>query len=200
MLQTLFGSKLRAKLLGWLMTHADERYFVRQLTGILGEDPTNVSRELTKLARAGILLSRQEGRQKYYQADPQSPVFEELRSLSIKTIGVGDFLREAIRPLAGRIRAAYIFGSFAESRANARSDVDVLIVGEVSSADVIAAFGPAQQRLNREINPVIYPVAEFTKKRTEKNYFLNSIQDGKKIFIIGDEDELKRLAKERLAG
>ncbi len=90
MLKALFGSKLRAKLLGWLMTHPEDRYFVRQLTAILKEDSTNVSRELARLARAGILVSESEGRQKYYRANRNSPVFEELRSLAIKTFGVGD--------------------------------------------------------------------------------------------------------------
>jgi DNA-binding transcriptional ArsR family regulator len=56
MLHDLFGSRLRAKALGWLLTHPDERYFVRQLTGILGEDSTNLSRELSRLARMGITI------------------------------------------------------------------------------------------------------------------------------------------------
>lgn len=199
MLETLFGSKLRARLLGWLMTHSDERYFVRQLTGILNEDSTNVSRELAKLAGAGILVFRQEGRQKYYQADRSSPVFDELRSLVIKTIGVGDVLRHALRPVVDRIHVAYIFGSFADGKANAKSDVDVMIIGDVPFADVNKAFGAAQRRLNREINPSVYPAAEFRSKLAAGNHFLSSIQEGNRIFLIGDEHGLARLAKKRLA-
>jgi len=81
MLETLFGSKLRAKVLGWLYSHPGERYFVRQLTALLKEDSTNVSRELARLEKTGILVSTSEGRQKYYQANPQSPVFNELKNI-----------------------------------------------------------------------------------------------------------------------
>ena len=199
MLDTLFGSKLRAKLLGWLMTHPEERYFVRQLTTILKEDSTNVSRELARLARAGILTSESEGRQKYYQANRLCPVFEELRSLAIKTFAVGDILREALQPLADRIRVAYIYGSFAQANITADSDVDIMVVGDASFADVNQVLRQAQEQLHREINPSVYPVAEFRTKLAGGHHFLSSALKGDKIYLIGDEHELGRLEKERLA-
>lgn len=79
MLDKLIGSGLRVKLLGWLFTHHDERYFVRQLTGLLREDSTNISRELARLEKLGILTCEKEGRQKYYQANPRCPIFNELQ-------------------------------------------------------------------------------------------------------------------------
>lgn len=199
MLKTLIGSKLRAKLLGWLMTHPEERYYVRQLTAILKEDSTNVSRELARLARAGILIWKSEGRQKYYQVNQSCPIFEELRNLAIKTIGLGDFLRKALQPLADRVRVAFIYGSFAEGNANAGSDVDIMVIGDATFAEVNQVFRTAQERLNREINPSVFPVAEFQLKVAGGHHFLNSVLKGKKIFLIGDEDELGRLEKERLA-
>lgn len=199
MLETLFGSKLRAKLLGWLMTHPGERYFVRQLTAILKEDSTNVSRELARLARAGILISESEGRQKYYQANRRYPAYEELRSLAIKTFAVRDVLREALRPLADLIRVAYIYGSFAAASITAESDVDIMVIGDVSFADVNQALRPVQEQLQREINPSVYPVAEFQTKLAGGHHFLGSVLKGDKIYLIGDEHELGRLEKERLA-
>lgn len=199
MLETLFGSKLRVKLLGWLMTHPEERYFVRQLTAIIEEDSTNVSRELARLARAGILVYKSEGRQKYYQVNQSCPVFEELQSLAIKTIGMGDILRQALQPLADRVRVAYIYGSFAEGKVSADSDVDVMVIGDATFADVSQVLRPAQERLNREINPSVYPVAEFQSKVAGGHHFLNSVLKGKKIYLIGDKHELGRLEKERLA-
>ena len=85
MLEILFGSRLRAKVLGWLYSHPDERFFVRQLTTLVGEDSTNASRELARLATIGILVSTTEGKQKYYQANRKSPVFKELNSMACKT-------------------------------------------------------------------------------------------------------------------
>jgi len=199
MLEILVGSKLRAKLLGWLMTHPEERYFVRQLTTILKEDSTNVSRELARLAQAGILVSESEGRQKYYRANRLCPVFEELRSLAIKTFAVGDILRQALQPLADRIRVAYIYGSFAQTNITAQSDVDIMVIGDVSFADVNRALRPAQEKLQRETNPSVYPVAEFQTKLAGGHHFLGSVLKGDKIYLIGDEHELGRLEKERLA-
>ena len=198
-LETLFGSRLRARLLGWLMTHPDERFFVRQLTGIVGADSTNVSRELARLAGLGILTSREEGRQKYYQADPGSPLFPELRGLAVKTAGVIDVLREALAPAAGRIQAAFVYGSVAEGRANLRSDVDLLVIGSVPFDEVSRLLGPAAERLKREVNPTVYPSAEYQAKIVAGHHFLTSVRKGKKVFLIGDENELDRLAKRRLA-
>jgi len=198
MFDTLFGSKLRAKIIGWLFTHPDERYFVRQLTAILGEDSTNVSRELIRLTRAGILMGRTEGRQKYYQADSTNPVYNELRAIAAKTIGIGDRIRSSLQPFEKHIRAAFIFGSFAKGRADAKSDIDVLIVGDIASAELASALSPLQNGLRREINWTIFPPKEFKSKLKEGNHFLNSLMDEEKIFLIGDENELAELGEKRL--
>ncbi|MFA4947897.1 MAG: nucleotidyltransferase domain-containing protein [Candidatus Krumholzibacteriia bacterium] len=199
MLDELFGSKLRAKLIGWFMVHADERYFVRQLTSLIKEDPTNVSRELTRLARLGILESSREGRQKYYRVNRSSPFFQELRGLAIKTIGIRDVVRAQFKALSGRIEVAFIFGSFAEGRETSRSDIDIMVIGEASFSEVCEALRPTHEIIGREINPTVYPQKEFKAKLKSGHHFLKSILSAKKTFLIGDENELERLAKERRA-
>jgi predicted nucleotidyltransferase len=196
MLEGLFGSRVRAKVLAWLLTHPDERYFVRQLMGLLSEDSTNLSRELARLAKMGILTCQEEGRQKYYQVNRDSPVFEELRGLAVKTFAVADVLRQALTPLAPDIRLAFVFGSFAEGREDTGSDVDLAIIGDTSLARVSKALAPAAEKLGREINPVVYPVAEFQSKLADGHHFVNSLLKAKKIFLIGDEDDLAGLAEE----
>ena len=199
MLDELFGSKLRAKLIGWFMIHSDERYFVRQITSLIEEDATNVSRELARLARLGILESSREGRQKYYRANRSSPFFAELRGLAVKTFGVRDVVRARLRSLSSRIDAAFIFGSFAEGRETVRSDIDVAIIGEVSFGEVCDALRPAHEIIGREINPTVYPLKEFAAKLKSGHHFLASVLKAEKIFLIGDENELDRLANKRLA-
>jgi uncharacterized protein len=194
MLTTLFGSRLRARLIAWLMTHSDEWFFVRRLTGILGEDSTNLSRELARLAGMGILISRTEGRQKYYRANENSPIFPELRSLAVKTGGIADILRSALAPLAGRVQIAFIYGSFAEGREREGSDVDLMILGEVQLRELVKALQPAQETLGREVNPVVYPAEEFRARMREGNHFLLQVLSGGKLFLMGGEDELTRLA------
>lgn len=142
MLETIFGSKLRAKVLGWLFSHTDERYFVRQLTALLGEDSTNVSRELARLEKAGILVATAEGKQKYYQANKQSPVFNELKSLLTYMTGkdralntgspASSRLRVPPEKLAefcrkNRIKKLSLFGSVLRDDFGPDSDIDVLV-------------------------------------------------------------------------
>jgi predicted nucleotidyltransferase len=195
MIEAIFGSKLRIKILGWLYTHTDQRYFVRQLTNLIKEDSTNVSRELIRLEKAGIVVSTTEGRQKYYQANSKSPIFNELKSIVRKTFGVADVIREALAPVSGGIKAAFIFGSVARSSDDRKSDIDVMIIGDVTFDEVVAALSPAENTLGREINSVVYPVAEFSKKVNKDHYFVKNVLGKEKIFLIGDEDELARLGR-----
>jgi predicted nucleotidyltransferase len=189
----LLGSNLRAKVLGWLFTHPDERYFVRQLTSLVAGDSTNISRELARLEKTGILVSTTEGKQKYYQANRQSPLFNELHGLIIKTVGVADVLRSALAPFIGQIKVAFIFGSIASGDERTRSDIDVMIVGRISFEDVVSLLSPAEQKLRREINPVVYPITELKRKVREDHHFVKTVLEGEKIFLIGNEDELAKL-------
>ena len=194
MLETILGSKLRSKVLGWLFTHPDERYFVRQLTSLLKEDSTNVSRELIRLEKTGVLVSTKEGKQKYYQANRKSPIYDELHGLIIKTTGVADVLRSALAPATERIKVAFVFGSIASGNEDKASDIDMIIIGEISFGDVSSLLHEAEEQLGREINPVVYSQQEFNTRVAQQQNFVTNVLNNEKIFIIGDEYELKRLA------
>ncbi len=194
MLDKLFGSKLRAKLLSWLFLHSDQRYFVRQLKTLLRQDAANISRELARLADMGFLTCQVEGRQKYYQANAASPFFNELRGLFVKTDGLAGILREALKPLSKKIKVAFIYGSFAASSAKANSDVDLMVVGSCDFGEVVTALARVQEELGREVNPSVYDVDEFSRKAGSGSHFVKSVLTGRKIFLIGDENELKGLA------
>ena len=198
MFAALLGSKLRARILGWLFTHPDERYFGRQLESLLGEDSTNISRELARLAAMGVLTCQAEGRQKYYQANAACPVFSELRGLAAKTFGLAEALQECLRPLRRKVAAAFVYGSHAGGKAHAASDVDLMVIGKATFGEVVAALEPAQDRLGREVNPTVYPEAELRAKLAKKHHFLRAVMDGPKIFLVGDERVLKGLAEKRL--
>ena len=198
MLETILGSKLRSKVLGWLFTHPDERYFVRQLAGLLKEDSTNVSRELNRLEKAGILVSVTEGKQKYYQANRKSPLFDELHGLMLKTVGVADVIKKALEPRLADIKLAFVFGSVAKRTENRFSDIDLLVVGDITFGEVVDLILAAEEALNRELNPVVYTLAEFNKRLSENHYFITDILSGDKIFIVGDENEFRALVGKRL--
>ncbi len=135
----LFG-KTRLAILALLFGRFEERFYLRQIARASGYGLGPVQRELKLLTEVGILRRSAEGRQVYFQADPGSPVFADLKSLLAKTVGIAGTLRDAIAPLAGRIKAAFIYGSIARGEERAGSDVDLLVVGEATFAEVVAAL------------------------------------------------------------
>lgn len=195
MLAKFLGSRLRAKLVSWLLTHQDERYFVRQLTPLIREDATNISRELARLEKMGILTSSTEGRQKYYQANAACPILAELRSLVGKTAGVADIIRAALEAMGKRIALAFVFGSFARGDESRGSDIDLMVVGDVAFAEIVSALSQAQATLGREVNPTVYGADEFRGKLKADHHFLKTVMGEKRIFLIGDDHELARLAE-----
>lgn len=199
MLKELLGSELRARLLSWLFTHPDESFYVRQLAGLLDSDSTNVSREFSRLADIGVLSCTVEGRQKHYSANEQCSVFNELRGLVVKTEGVAGLIREALESLTDAIAVSFVYGSMAEGRLDAVSDVDLMVVGEVGFGEVVGVLADARRRLGREVSPTVYPPREFSEKLARGQPFLREVMAGDKLFVIGDSDDLERLAKERVA-
>jgi predicted nucleotidyltransferase len=191
---TLFG-KTRRAVLSLLYGHPDESFYLRQLARLAGVGMGSIQRELRQLAEAGIIRRFHIGRQVFFQSNPDCPVYSELKSLVVKTIGAGDVIRGALLPLAGKIRLAFIFGSMARGRGRRDSDIDVMIVGQVDFAQVVEALSPAQDTLAREINPTVYPQAEFIAKAKKGNHFLMSVLDSEKFFLIGDSNELTKLVE-----
>jgi predicted nucleotidyltransferase len=196
--QTLFG-KTRRAVLSLLYSHVDDAFYLRQIVRAAGVGLGAVQRELKLLSNAGIILRIVRGRQVYYQANPQCPVFVELKALVIKTVGIAAIVQAALAPFADRIRIAAIYGSIARSEEHRGSDVDLLVVGRVTFAEIVSALGQAQKAINREINPTVYPPDEFQSKLSAGHHFLNTILGKPMFFLIGDKRELARLAKKRLA-
>ena len=194
----LFG-KTRRAVLSLLFAHPDEGFYLRELARLAGVATGAAQREVRHLAEAGIIERQVRGNNIYYQANRGSPVFSELQGLVLKTSGVADVLRASLAPLANRIRFAAIYGSVARGAVRPSSDVDVIAVGDVSLAELVSALAPAQQALQREINPTVYPAAEFRAKLAARQHFLTSLVETPLIFLWGDEHELARLAPSRLA-
>lgn len=192
--EILFGSRLRAKIIGWLFIHPDERFFVRQLSNLLQKDSTNISRELSRMEKAGIIISTVEGKQRYYQTNNKHPVYNELISIVRKTFGIADVIRDSLETEADKIEAAFIFGSVARGTDDSTSDIDVMVIGAIGFDEVVSLLTPAEELLQREVNAVVYSTVEYKKRLLEKHYFVTEVMADEKIFIIGNTDELRRLA------
>lgn len=195
----LFG-KVRRAILALFYTRVDEVFYLRQIARVTGVGLGAVQREVQQLSQAGIIIRTVRGRQIHYQANAKCPIFSELKSLVVKTAGIGDVLRSALAIISDRVNAAFIYGSVARGTEVRSSDIDLMVIGDATFGDVVSALGQAQDVLGREINPTVYPKAEFKAKATAGQHFLRAVMKGPKIFLVGDETELKRVAGKRLAG
>ena len=185
LLDALFGTQ-RQRVLGRLLLHPDEALHVRELARLTGTHAGSLHRELARLAEAGLLTRSQRGNQVLYQANLACPVFAELAGLFRKTGGLADVLREALLPLAARIELALVFGSVARGEESARSDVDVLVVGEVDFVEVVTALHPCQDLLGREINPAVYAAAEWQARLADGDVFARDIVSRPVLLLMGE--------------
>lgn len=143
----LFG-KARGLVLGLFFSHPRDEFYTRQVTQLLQTGQGALQRELSRLADAGILLREARGRQVYYRANEDCPICHELLGLMLKTIGLADVLRSALAPLSKRIEVAFVYGSMAKGTLTESSDVDVMVLGEASFGEVVAALNPTQDILS----------------------------------------------------
>jgi predicted nucleotidyltransferase len=192
----LFG-KTRQAVLALLYGQADTSFYTKQILDAVKIGRGTVQRELKNLTDAGIITREVQGRQVYYRANKKCPLFNELKSIVRKTFGVADVIRQSLEPVADKIQVAFIFGSVARSADDRKSDIDVMIVGRISFGDVVSLLSSAEEKLAREVNPVVYPVAEFKQRVKADHHFVKSVLEGEKIFLIGDEGELRGLAGEK---
>jgi len=191
---TLFG-KTRRAVLALLYSHTDESFYLRQIVRSAGVGMGAVQRELKKLSESGIILRTTRGKQIYYKANPDCPIYDELKSLVMKTAGIGEILKAAFVPLTDLINVAFLFGSLVRGDERSLSDADVLVVGDVTFSEVVTALGQVQEMIRREINPIVYPPKEFRTKLAAKHHFLKTTLDSPKFFLIGDENELEKLVE-----
>ena len=191
-LATALFSQVQLRVLHLFFGQPDQKFQASKIIQLVGSGSGAVQRELEKLTKAGILTVTPLGNQKFYQANRQSPIFEELHSLIIKTVGLLEPLRRALKPLSSHIWAAFVYGSVAKQKDTAKSDIDLMILGkELTYSDVYAALQKAEKALRRPVNPNLMTAEEWKQKLAKKNPFLSKIAQQPKLFIVGTENELK---------
>lgn len=191
----IFASLTMARLLAILLTHADKTFYQKELAEALDTGLYTVQRELARLEKAGLVMRMPSGNRVYYKTNRNHPAFEDLKRVIVKTLGLGRALREALAPLSDRVRVAFIYGSFACGEETEESDMDLLLVGDLSLRDASAVLGAAGRELGREFNAVVYLPDEFKTKVAKGHHFATEVLKGKKIYLIGDEREIEKIIK-----
>ena len=183
--------RARAEILRVLFADADREVHVRDLERRSGLSVKTVQTELAKLAHTDLVTSRRDGNRRYYRANASHPLFVDLRQIVLKTAGLRDVLAEAFADIDG-IAVAFLFGSLARDAADASSDVDLMVIGDVGLRALAPRLRKAADALGREINPITMTAAAFVRDR-DKSPLLIDVMGREKLFVKGGPDELGRL-------
>lgn len=186
----LFG-KTRQAVLGLLFGQPDRSFYLRELVTAIGGGASQVQRELAQLSTSGLITREPHGNQVWFRANPQSPVFGELKSLIAKTSGIADVVRVALAPFARQIVTAFIYGSVARGDHDAASDVDLFVVGSIAPSRLAPAQLALREQLGRPVRLVVYSAAELREHAAAREQFVASVLRQPKIWLLGSEDALK---------
>ena len=185
----------KRKILALFFLNPDQEYYFSEVVRLTGTRQGVIQRELKSLTEAEILLSEKRGRQKFYAVNRKHPIFQDLRNIIFKTYGVVGRIQEALEPLSKQIKVAFVYGSFARGEEVSSSDLDLFVIGNNGLDDLVSALSSVEQAIGREINPTLFSSTEFKEKWSQKNHFLKSVAKSEKEFVIGSEDEFRRLAE-----
>ena len=177
------------RVLGLLFGQPARSFFATEIIGLTAGGSGAVQRELARLSDSNLVTMTLIGGQKHYQANRESPVFSELSGMITKTVGIADPLREALAPLARRIKLAFIYGSIAKGSDTAKSDIDLMIVADdLTLEKVFRVLAPVEKRLARSVNPTLYSSAEYQGLRDGNNAFLAKVLAGETLSLIENAD------------
>ena len=186
-------SDSQARVYQWLFGQPERSYHMSELRRLTGLGSASLQRELNRLAEAKLVNSERIGSLRRFQANPESPVFDELVALTRKTLGMVPLLRNALTPLTPNLLAAWIYGSVAKKTDTAQSDIDVMLVGrDLLLGDVLEQIGPVEAQLGRKINPNIFTPEEFERRQGEPDSFVNRVLSQPVFALIGDPHGLAR--------
>ncbi|MEA2940668.1 MAG: hypothetical protein QOD09_1197 [Bradyrhizobium sp.] len=187
-------SRVQSRVLGIIFGRPDQEFQLTEIISKAGSGRGAVQRELEKLTEVGIVATAAYGNRKLYHANRESPVFHELHQLVLKTVGIVEPLREALMPYRQSIKSAFVYGSIAKSKDTASSDIDVMIIGEgLVYGEVFSALQKAEKHLARPVNPNLMTTNDWGRKVKSKSAFVTKILNQPKLFVFGNEDELKSL-------
>lgn len=177
------------RVLGALFGQPDRSFFVTQIMELAGSGRGAVQRELARLLQSGLVTVKMLGTQKHYQANPASPLFDELCSIIQKTVGLAGPIRVALELLPELPSLAFIYGSVAQRTDSSDSDIDLIVVSDDAELEQIyAVLMPVERVLARPIGLTLYTQSEYQQRLDDGNPFLERVLSGRTINLLGTID------------
>jgi predicted nucleotidyltransferase len=188
-------SKVQQRVLALIFGHPERSFYTSEIMRNVHSGVGAVERELSKLERSGLVSVERIGNQKHYRANHAAPIFEELRGLVEKTVGLAEPIKKSFQPYADRIKSAFVYGSVARGADTARSDIDLIVIGnDLNYSDLYTAAQNVTTTLGRKLNPLFLSESDWHRKASESGSVFNKISRSPKIFIVGTEEDLQEWA------
>jgi predicted nucleotidyltransferase len=185
-------SKVQQRVLALIFGHPERSFYTSEIVRQVRSGTGAVERELSRLEHSGLVSVERIGNQKHFRANPDSPVFAELQRLVVKTIGLAEPLRKALQPYSNQIKASFVYGSVAKGSDTARSDIDLMVIGDdLSYSDLYGALQNAEGLLQRKVSPLFLSVKDWKRKASQKDSFANKIKAQPKLFVFGSEADIE---------
>ena len=194
LLSEILSSKIRADIFRLFFGVSDNELHMREIERRSGYAIGTIQSELRKLLRLDLVSKRKDGNRTYYRANKDHPLFLDIQRLVVKTVGLVDILQNKLTK-SQEITIAFVFGSIARQEEMAGSDIDLMIIGHLGLREITALLSGLTEKVGREINPHVFTVKEFKKRIARKENFITQVLDEPKIFIFGDENELKTMVR-----
>ena len=194
LLSEILSSKIRADIFRLFFGVSDNELHMREIERRSGYAIGTIQSELRKLLRLDLVSKRKDGNRTYYRANKDHPLFLDIQRLVLKTVGLVDILQNKLTK-SQKIKIAFVFGSIERQEEMAGSDIDLMIIGHLGLREITALLSGLTEKVGREINPHVFTVKEFKKRIARKENFITQVLDEPKIFIFGDENELKTMAR-----
>jgi predicted nucleotidyltransferase len=188
--ETLF-TPVQARVLALLFGQPDRRYQSAEVIRLARGGTGAVHRQLARLAAAGLVTVTRSGNQKHYQARRDSPVFQELHGLIVKTVGLVEPIRQPLAALEADITAAFIYGSTAKGTDTGRSDIDLMVISDnLDHAALYTALQQAETVLARPVNPTVMTARGWRAKVKAADSFAGRVARGPRLYVIGSDGDL----------
>jgi len=191
----IFANPTLVEVLSLFLQSPDEELYQADIVKRSGKSLMQVQRTLKTLHEVGLITFFHRGRLIFYKAVKTHPIFEDLKKLFLKTVALGDVIRDALAPVNDKITASFIFGSIAQGSETIDSDIDLFILGDISLRELSKILRPLSKKLKRELNPVVFGVSEFKKRLSNNDHFLLEVTSKPKIWVAGDEKDFERNVK-----
>jgi len=187
-------TKNRAELLRLFFTNPEQSFYMQEIGRVLGKKPGNFQRVINNMEKEGVLISERKANARYFEVNKEYPLYEEMKNIVFKTVGVTGSIKDVLQKV-GRIDYAFIYGSYAKANENYLSDIDIIVVGKCDEDKLIKNFDHLEELLKRDINYKLYTISDLKKEIKQKEPFLLNILQDKKIMLIGDENDLRKILK-----